>query len=183
MGRRATLLVVMATIGLLAGCASTTGDVPDATHLADEALPADHAEARERADAWLDGAVVPPDAISVRSAPDATPLLTQSYYAWPCSPTMQATGYWTLEGATVAATGTWLGQHPTADLIVTTPLSLLEGTEIDALTVGNSSTENPLEGIAFTVARTPTGVAIRAEVGAVPESATCPQNVGGPGQG
>jgi hypothetical protein len=184
MGERrwAVPVALVAAVGLLAGCANGATDAVTPTSTTSVA-PVD-TDAQARADAWLAGAVVPPDAVASATAPDAAVPFSGSYYAWPCEPTVEATGYWTLEGATVADTAAWLSEHPTADLIVSTPTPVFPAdVEIDTINVGNSSAANPLEGIAFTVSRTDSGVAIRAEIGAVPQSATCSENVGGPGQG
>jgi hypothetical protein len=55
-------------------------------------------------------------------------------------------------------------------------------------TVLNYPAFDSLEGIIYTVAETPDGVAIRSLVGVIPETATCPTpepgtNLSGPGMG
>lgn len=138
------------------------------------------AEANALAQSWLDGAVLPPGAV----ASETVPTRFLSYYAWPCQPMVERTGYWTVAGASVAETANWLKQNPTGGLIVTTPGSVPDDANYDEVNIGNARAFDSLEGIAYTVSRTADGVAIRAEIGVIPARGECPEgNWGGPGQG
>lgn len=146
----------------------------------------DEKAANKRAQAWMTGLALPAGAVSVPSNPSPTLSIQQTEW-WP-KPMVVSTGYWTLAGSTVASATNWLTSHPTLDLIVPTQDILLEEDDIDMATVANVPHRDALEGIAYTVAKTSDGVAIRAEIGAMPGSATRPTLAhgafpGGPGQG
>lgn len=182
-------LIVLAVATMLAGCATTVAaqegtSEPSASPTETSA----DADAVAKAVSWLEGAVLPPDAVRSETAPQTTPPFAQSYYGWPCSPMEERTGYWTIDGADVVETANWLKEHPTADLIVPAPMPLPEGTPADTVTLGNAPERDSLEGITYTVSRTANGVAIRAEIGVFTDATVCPtlppgQSFGGPGQG
>jgi len=189
-----SVVLGLALTMMLAGCATGTTAADDGGAIGAHAgaatgddasptpttVPAVDAEAEATAQSWLDGAVLPPGAVSSEKKP--TNFL--SYYAWPCQPMVERTAYWTIEGGTVAETANWLAQNPTGGLMVTTPVHIPEDTDYDEATVGNAPAYDSLEGIAYTITRMPDGVAVRAEIGAMPAGAECPEgNWGGPGQG
>ena len=189
-----SVVLGLALTMMLGGCATvtTTGDGGEsisagASSGTDEnASPAPtvnavvDAEAEALAQSWLDGAVLPPGAV----ASETNPASFLSYYAWPCQPMVERTAYWTVEGSTVAETVNWLRQNPTGGLVVTTPGPIADDTDYDEATVGNASAYDSLEGIAYTIRRTPDGVAIRAEIGVITAGSECPEGSwGGPGQG
>jgi len=177
---------------MLAGCATTTGrdggavsagagSVTDEsatpTPTADVVVDAD---AEATAQSWLDGAVLPPGAVES----ETKPANFLSYYAWPCQPMVERTGYWTVEDSSVAEVANWLKQNPTGGLMVTTPGPIPDDTDYDEATVGNAPAFDSLEGIAYTITKNAEGVAIRAEIGVKPADSECPEgNWGGPGQG
>jgi hypothetical protein len=91
-------------------------------------------------------------------------------------------------GATVPATANWLMKNPTAGLMTTAPSSVADDPAIDSTIVGFIPKPGAQEGIVFTIAKSADGVAVRAEIAALTESATCqPLPDGGmwgpPGQG
>ena len=144
------------------------------------------ADATQKAAAWLEGAVLPPGAVRTTASP--TPALALQETAWRYTPMVVATGYWTIAGATVAETANWLSANPTADLIVPVPLALPDEVEFDLASVGNVPHADALEGIAYTIAKTSEGVAVRADIGVAPEGAIRPIaepgiSWGAPGQG
>lgn len=179
---------------ILAGCATvtTTGDdgkpIGAGAGLAadEDAAPSptpsavSDAQAEALAQSWLDGAVLPPGAV----ASESKPANFLSFYAWPCQPMVERTGYWTVQDSTVAETANWLQQNPTGGLMVTTPGPIPEDTDYDEASVGNAPAYDSLEGISYTITRTPDGVAVRAEIGVIPTGSVCPEGSwGGPGQG
>ena len=188
MGPVLTVLVV----GVLAGCADPGGTDPAEPSSSESASPtaasSADAQAEAKAQSWVDGAVLPPGAVRSPEKPLAAGGYGDAIYRWWCSPMELREAYWTVPGATVAETATFLSEHPTADLIVTLPFMNPQGDVIDTATVPNAPTQDSLEGIIYTVAQTEDGVAIRSLVGVIPESAVCPTpepgtSLGGPGQG
>ncbi|MGM7665548.1 hypothetical protein [Microbacterium sp. A93] len=188
-----SLVLLSVTTVLLAGCATAVSGAessgePSAVPSASDFDPALDTAAAAKADSWLEGAVLPAAAVRVEESGQATLPSFYSYQGWPCSPMEIRTGYWTVEGADLVETANWLKEHPTADLIVTVPTLIAEGTQTDAVTLGNASDFDSLEGIAYSVVRTDHGVAIRAEIGVFTETTVCPSlppghSYGGPGQG
>ena len=142
------------------------------------------AAAREQAQIWLDAAVLPPGA--VRS--DTPVGGFNSYTGWPCGPVEELEAFWTIPVATVRDTANWLIEHPTADLITTAVGPLPNDPAIDSAIVGYIPASDSQEGIVYTIAKTADGVAVRAEIAALAESAVCPplpegDMYGAPGQG
>lgn len=184
--RRAMLLATVGGAGaLLIQPLSGFGAAPAAATDAPRNAAEDKA-ARQKADAWMTGLALPPGAVSTPSSPSST-LSIQHTEWWP-TPMVVSTGYWTIAGVTVARTANWLSAHPTRDLVVPVQNVLSEDEDVDIATVGNVPFRDALEGIAYTVAKTSDGVAIRAEIGVIPESASRPTPerglyFGGPGQG
>ncbi|TFV84392.1 hypothetical protein E4V99_04835 [Microbacterium sp. dk485] len=134
------LAIGLLLLSALTGCTSEFGDggphLPDPTGAAESADPdaaeaaepdaaeaAEAAAAQERAQAWLDAALLPPGAVS-SSRPPAD---FNSYYVWP-----------------------------------------------DGVNVGQVPAHEAQEGIVYSVAQTREGVAVRAQIAAIHESATCP---------
>ena len=178
--------------GVLAGCAAPGGSDLAKSSSSESANPtagsSADAQAEAKAQSWIDGAVLPPGAVLSSEKPLAAGGYGDAIYRWWCSPMELREAYWTVPGATVAETATFLSEHPTADLIVTLPFREFEGDVIHTATVPNAPTQDSLEGIIYTVAQTKDGVAIRSLVGVIPESAVCPTpdpgtSLGGPGQG
>lgn len=179
-------------IGLLGGC---TSSAPLASTAASESPPApsataeasaDEIEAQQRADVWLETTPVPPGA--VRSEKSTSDEFAMSFQGWVCTPTMTATGYWSVEGMSPVEALNWMLEHPTPGLVPNHPAPLPVDGGYDNVTTGVTPGDDSLEGIAFTYVTTPEGSAIRAEVGATPVTAVCPTPPGGgtwgrPGEG
>lgn len=178
----------------LTACATAAGngegEAPDAvSEPAQTSAPAGSSEttdaaARAQAQAWLDAATLPPGAI--RS--DARVGSFSSYQGWPCGPVEELEAYWAIPGATVSDTANWLREHPTADLITTSVAPVPDDPAIDSATVGYIPAADSQEGVVYTIAKTPDGVAVRAEIAAQTVSASCPPlpdggMYGAPGQG
>jgi hypothetical protein len=111
-----------------------------------------------------------------------------SYTGWPCGPVEELEAFWTIPEATVPATANWLMDHPTADLITTAVGPVADDPAISSAIVGYIPEPGAQEGVVYTVYRSGDGVAVRAEVAALTESAICPTPPGGgmwgaPGQG
>jgi hypothetical protein len=185
------LLILSAVAVLLTGCATTAADSGGAASDSPSASPSStvvDAAAAAKADAWLRGAVLPPGAVRTDSIPDSTPPINQTNYVSPCSPTEQRSGYWTVKNMDVIDAATWMAAHPTGGLIATAPPPQRGDTPIDGASVGNAKTLDALEGIAWQIARTSDGVAIRAQIVVFTKSTTCPslppgESYGGIGQG
>jgi len=144
------------------------------------------AAAKQKADGWMARLALPPGAVN--ASDDSSPAFSIQHTSWWSTPMVVSTGYWTIAGTTVARATQWLTEHPTADLIVPTETAPPEGEVVDIATIGNVPFPDALEGIAYTVARTSAGVAIRAEIGVLPDSAVRSTSeggvyLGGPGQG
>lgn len=179
-------------IGLLIGCASTSAptstasSVPSPSPSATAETPAAEVEAQQRADLWLETTPVPPGA--VRSEKSTSDEFAMSFQGWPCTPTMTATGYWSVEGMSPVEALNWMKEHPTPGLIPNFPSPLPDDGGYDSVTTGVTPGGESFEGIAFTYVTTPEGSAIRAEVGATPQDTVCPTPPGGgimgrPGEG
>ncbi|GAA3222639.1 hypothetical protein ACFP63_06115 [Oerskovia jenensis] len=142
------------------------------------------AAARERAQGWLDAASLPPGAIPAEPGDAAF----SSYTGWPCGPVEELEAFWSIPGATVNETANWLQQNPTADLLSTALAPVPDEPLVDSAHVGYVPAPDSHEGIVYTVMRTLDGVAVRAEIAALTESAECPAlpdggTRGAPGQG
>ncbi|GAA3913798.1 hypothetical protein [Microbacterium invictum] len=187
---RSGLVVGVTLLALaLAGCATPVASVtsePGAN--SQPAVEPDDAgtdaAARAQAEAWLNAANLPSGA--VRS--DETIAGFSSYTGWPCGPIEQIEAFWTIPDATVTGTGNWLRENPTADLISTAGPSVPDDPAIDSTSVGFIPAADSQEGIVYTIMKTEDGVAVRAEIAALTESAVCPTPPGGgmwgaPGQG
>lgn len=181
----------MITAGaLLAGCATAVGDgaVPSAVPTGTQSSAPTDPEAAARADSWLEDAVLPPGAVRSATEPQTVVPFQESYYAWPCAPMELRTGYWTIEDADVVETANWMKAHPTADLIDPVGMPYPDDSIASTVTFGNVPERDALEGIAYTVTRTESGVAVRAEIGVFISRTVCPTPepgtaFGGPGQG
>lgn len=194
--RRLRSFVVLSLTGvLLAGCATSAGaqgagqrsTAPTPSATPTPTGPADP-DAAAKADSWLEGAVLPPGAVRSETIASSNAPLSNSYYAWPCSPMEKRTGYWTVDLISVTEAANWMNEHPTADLMVAAPVTWPDDASIDSVGLGNVPERFALEGIAFTIARAGNGVAIRAEIGAFTKDTVCPTPPGGgmwggPGQG
>ena len=143
-------------------------------------------QAAQKAAGWLSKAALPPGA--ERAATSPSPLFDVQRTEWWYEPTVVKTAYWTIAGASVAATANWLGAHPTGDLLVPTHPAIPADEDVDLVSLGNVPLQGALEGIAYTIAKTADGVAVRAEIGVVPGSASLRASgdaggLGSPGQG
>lgn len=177
----------------LAACATPAGDgtvvAPSAVSEPSEspepaASESVDAAARAQAEAWLDAATLPPGAI--RS--DVSVASFSSFTGWPCGPVEELEAFWTIPGATVPGTANWLRENPTADLMTTSVAPVPDDPAISSAIVGYIPAPDSQEGIVYTIERTADGVAVRAEVAAMTESAVCPPlpdgaMYGAPGQG
>ncbi|MGV9768288.1 hypothetical protein ACWDR7_02215 [Microbacterium sp. NPDC003461] len=111
-----------------------------------------------------------------------------SWTGWPCGPIEELEAYWTIPDMSIADTANWLMANPTADLVTTAVGPVPTDSPSDAATVGYTPADRSQQGIVYTVVSTSDGVAVRAEIAALTESATCPTPPGGgmwglPGQG
>lgn len=172
----------------LAGCATVPQDsgvvLPEAGEPTTSRESGESAAAREQAQAWLDSASLPPGA--VRS--DASVARFTSFTGWPCGPVEELEAFWTIPGATVSATANWLRENPTGSLLSTAGGPIPDDPAIDSASVGYIPAADSQEGVVYTVTKTSAGVAVRAEIAALTESAVCPEPPGGgtwgaPGQG
>lgn len=119
---------------------------------------------------------------------DASVGSFSSYTGWPCDPVEELEAFWSIPGATVTGTANWLRENPTADLMTTSVAPVPDDPAIDSATVGYIPAPDSQEGIVYTIAKTADGVAVRAEIAALTESAVCPPlpnggMYGAPGQG
>lgn len=193
-GRGPSVIAGLLLAGVLAGCATTTGGAdPSSTPVGPPSAsgnsvvsPAVDPAAFQRARAWLDAAVVPDDAVEVEA--DAVASVFSSYQGWPCRPVAELTGYWRLPDADLVDTANWIATHPTPGLTVPFVPNYPAGVTGE-LNIGQLPTPDSQEGIVFSVAPGLDGdLAIRAQVAALAESATCPEmadgsRLGAPGQG
>ncbi|AWB89539.1 hypothetical protein [Homoserinimonas hongtaonis] len=160
----------------LTGCAGTASDAgvaarSDPVQTSAPAIPETRdAAAAEQAQAWLDAANLPPGA--VRS--DASVAQFTSYTGWPCGPVEELEAFWFIPEASIHDTASWLMDHPTADLITTAIGPVSDDAAIDSAIVGYIPAPGSQEGIVYTITKMDDGVAVRAEVAAQAESATCP---------
>jgi hypothetical protein len=90
---------------------------------------------------------------------------------------------------TVVDAANWMIENPTADLVTTNfgPMTEESG-PVDSAAVGYVPAPGSQEGIVYTLARKDDGVAVRAQVAAQTDTATCPPlpdggMYGAPGQG
>jgi hypothetical protein len=176
---------------MLTSCASAVAGestTPSSNAALSSPTPLDAAqEAKAKATAWLDNASLPDGAVPEAVQPRTTPSLDTEQYRWWCSPTEEATGFWTVTNTTVAEMVDWLGQHPTPGL-VTSPGTGAVPKDANIASVGNVESPESLDGIVYTVATLDDGVGVRVVAGVAPENATCPSfpsgtTIGGPGQG
>ncbi|MBB2976844.1 hypothetical protein FHX49_002432 [Microbacterium endophyticum] len=188
MRRHSALLIGILSLATLTGCASGAADgvsvSPAPTSETPDTSQGPDAAARAQAQAWIDAATVPPDAVRSASAIGGF----HSYQGWPCQPVIEQEAYWTISGMTVAETANWLAANPTADLVSTAVGTVDEEGDYDEATVGYIPADDSQQGVVYTVAKKEDGVAIRAEVAALTESAVCPSLppgsiMGKPGQG
>ena len=138
-----------------------------------------------QAQAWLDAANLPPGAVRT----DTPSGSFNSYTGWPCGPYEELAGYWVIPDTTVVDAANWLIENPTADLVTTNygPASEEWG-PVDSAIVGYIPAPDAQEGIVYTLAKKHGDVAVRAEVAAQTDTATCPPlpdggMYGAPGQG
>jgi hypothetical protein len=141
-------------------------------------------EAEAQAQAWLDAAALPPGATPSSFAPAAF----NSFTSWICQPVATLEAFWTVPDTTVMAAANWLVANPPADLVTTTGGPRPEDPDIDGTSVGYVPADRSQQGVVYTVVRKDDGVAIRAEIAALAESAVCPDAPDGgewglPGQG
>ncbi len=161
-------------------------EAPVSLKSSESAAPAaGHDAALAQAQVWLDAANLPPGAVRTENSPASF----QSYTGWPCGPYEQLKGYWVIPDTTVVDAANWLIENPTADLVTTSfrPVSEDWG-PIDSAIVGYIPAPEAQEGIVYTLAKMDDGVAVRAEVAAQTDTATCPPlpdggTWGAPGQG
>ncbi|UIN30438.1 hypothetical protein [Microbacterium binotii] len=186
-----------APVVILLACVAVTGCASDATAADEGAEPAPVAtsespapSAGEAADlaqaqAWLDATSLPSSAVPL----EGTPPHFDSFTSWPCGPYEELRGYWLVPNTTVAAAGTWLLDNPPADLITTHFWPLAEdGPGSDSAIIGFIPAEGAQEGVVYTLKKMDADVAVRAEVAAQTDTATCPPlpdggMYGAPGQG
>lgn len=190
----AVLSAVTIVTMFLAGCASGANVaggsgselVSAPAESSEPAAPAaGDATALAQAQAWLEAANLPPGTVRTESPSGSF----SSYTGWPCGPYEELEAYWKAPNTTVVDVANWLIENPTANLVTTNfgPASEEWG-PVDAATVGYVPAPDAQEGIVYTLAKLDDGVAIRAEVAAQTDTATCPPlpdgaTYGAPGQG
>lgn len=177
-------LTSCATAGAGSGVAPPGVDDPAVSGEPVSSTGGTDAAAREQAQAWLDAATLPSGAI--RSDPSVATFT--SYQGWPCGPVEELEAFWTISGATVSETANWLRENPTADLISTSVAPVPDDQTFTTTAVGYIPAPDAQEGIVYTITKTDDGVAVRAEIAALTESAVCPTlpagvTRGAPGQG
>ncbi len=185
----AAVLVAIST-----GCAATPSAPPTSMAVGEPSfaptesaeVSAEEAEAQQRAETWLETTPVPPGA--VRSEKRPSEIFAMSYYGWVCTPTMTETGYWTVDGMAPGEALNWMLDNPTPGLVPWRSQPIAVESVDQSASAGVTPAGEALQGIAFTYVQTPTGSAIRAEVGATPVDAICPTPDGGgtwgrPGEG
>lgn len=126
--------------------------------------------AREQAQTWLDAAALPPGAVTA----DAGVASFSSYQGWPCGPVAELEAFWLIADATVSDIANWMIENPTGDLISTAVGSVPDDPAVQSTIVGYIPVEGAQEGIVYTVEKTQKGVAVRAEIAAQTDSASCP---------
>ncbi|MDR6199682.1 hypothetical protein QE374_001591 [Microbacterium sp. SORGH_AS428] len=183
--------VILLACVALAGCASSAdaadpGADPAPIATSESPTPsAGEAAALAQAQAWLDATNLPAGAVTL----EGTPPRFGSYTSWPCGPYAEAKGYWLVPATTVVDAGNWLLENPPAGLITTHFWPLAEdGPGSDSAIIGYIPTEGAQEGVVYTLTKVDADVAIRAEVAAQTDTATCPPlpdggMYGAPGQG
>lgn len=197
MRRRLVLASTLFSVVLLTGCATPSSgsgaapavetvvprtsiepSAPSAPPVSIASEGVADAAAQQRAQAWLEAAIVPPGSVSVVESPG--PFM--SWQGWPCQPVAELEGYWTLADWTLAEATNWLRENPHAGFISTSAgTPPLEGDpSYDTAIVGYIPAEGAQEGIVYTVLKKDAGVAIRAEVAALDAAAVCPSL--GPGE-
>lgn len=149
------------------------------------ASPTGDAAALAQAQAWLDAVTLPPGAVRTETSSGGF----NSYTGWPCGPYEELEGYWVIPDTTVVDATNWLIENPSADLMTATfrPPSEEWG-PVDSVSIGFIPAPDSQEGIVYSLAKVDDGVAVRAEVAAQTETASCPPlpdggTYGAPGQG
>ncbi len=180
--RGGIVLVGVAVLGVaVSGCASAPTAAPTSTATSSSgnapsstpsAPSSEETEAQQRADTWLETTPTPPGA--VRSDESPSPLFDISYQGWVCAPTLTTTGYWTLDGMSLGDALVWMRSNPTPGLTTVNAGMLPVDDSADVVTMGVTPAPESQEGVVLTFVKTPTGAAVRAEVGAMTASATCP---------
>lgn len=179
----------------LAGCASGAGTVAGSGSPAVTSAPVESGEpvapavgdeaALAQAQAWLDAADLPPGAVRTEISSGGF----NSYTGWPCGPYEELEGYWVIPDTTVVDATNWLIDNPPADLMSTAvSRASEEWGPVDSAIVGYIPAPDAQEGIVYSLAKVDAGVAVRAEVAAQTDAATCPPlpdggTYGAPGQG
>jgi hypothetical protein len=183
--------VILLACAVLTGCASganAADEGADLTPVATSESPepsAGEAAALAQAQAWLDATSLPTGAVPL----EGTPPRFDSFTSWPCGPYEELKSYWLVPATTVADAGNWLLGNPPAGLITTHFWPLAEdGPGSDSAIIGFIPTEGAQEGVVYTLKKMDADVAVRAEVAAQTDIATCPPlpdggMYGAPGQG
>lgn len=176
------MLIGVAMVSIaMSGCASTPVAAPTSTPASPSgsappstpsAPPSDETEAQQRADAWLKTTPTPPGAVWSEKSP--SPLFDISYQGWVCAPTITTTGYWTIDGMSIGDALVWMRSNPTPGLTPVNAGMLSVDDSADVVTMGVTPAPESQEGVVLTFVKTPTGSAVRAEVGAMTASAICP---------
>lgn len=191
----AILACAVLMIGLQ-GCASRPGAAmpPPTSEAAADApvtpqpgfTPTSDPAAEVRAQGWVDGLPVPPEAVPADSSPSE--LFAGVSQGWICVPMVMRTAYWVVKGMSPAQTLNWMAERPAPGLVSSSGAAWRDDS-IDIAGFGETPEPNsPYEGIVITVARTDDGSAIRAVVGARAADAVCQtpppgETFGGIGQG
>ncbi|RWZ49533.1 hypothetical protein ELQ90_12235 [Labedella phragmitis] len=141
-------------------------------------------EAQAQARTWLESVELPAGATHA----DARVARFDSFTGWPCGPVAELETFWSIPNSTMGETANWLMDNPPAELLSTAVGPLPNDASLKSAIVGFVPEEGAQEGIVFTLQKTQDGVAVRAEVAAQTDDATCPdlpdgEGYGAPGQG
>ena len=196
MRRLQAVAIGIASLAILTGCATGAGNAgagnagagsPTPTPTASPAPTVAELEmvaAKAQAQAWLDAAALPPGALPAKGASPGF----SSYQGWPCRPVAEIKAYWRIPDSTVAEVERWFRANPTADLVSTAVGQVSDDPSITSAMVGYIPGDNSHQGIVYSIAKRSDGIAVRAEIAALTESAVCPELPEGgvwgkPGQG
>lgn len=185
----AAMVSVLAIGPMLTACTSspTSADAapvaaastPSATRQAPPSFPIDPATkpvdvaSQHKADSWLAGAAVPPDAVRSKTRPAGVADDTGTEM-W-CTPMADAVGYWTLPNTSAGDAIAWLRAHASQGMRVTGVIQDTQesNAEVPGGTVVDEPAPESIEALIFTVTSIGFGSGIRADAFAEARSSVC----------